>query len=80
MSINEKNIYYATITSRNCVSVILSGLCSMNLYQSPKLFTLMIWYCRATAIKICMVIELHTEIARGFQIEETDFMKELSSF
>ena len=46
----KKNIYYATIKPRKCVSVNLSGLCSMNLYQSPKNFTLMIWLCRATAI------------------------------
>ena len=70
----KTNIYYATIKPTNCVSAILYGLCSMNLYQSPKLFTLMICYCRT-----CMVRKLHTEIARGFQIEETDFKKELSS-
>ena len=32
------NISYVTIKPRHCVSVILSGLFSMYLYQSPKLF------------------------------------------
>ena len=48
------NISYVTIKPRHCVSVILSGLFSMYLYQSPKLFTLMIWYCNATALELVL--------------------------
>ena len=47
LCLSMKNI----IKPRNCVSVILSGLCSMNLYLSPEIVTLMIWYYRATALE-----------------------------
>ena len=49
----KKNIYYATIKPKNCelVFVILSGLSSMNFYQSAQIFTLMIWYHRAKVLE-----------------------------
>ena len=47
----KTNISYLTIKPRHCVSVILSGLFSMYFYQSPKLFTLTIWYFKAIALE-----------------------------